>query len=249
MTANVSQLNQALADELVELSGKIRTSVIVLAEKASNLRNEYLSSDGTSYDAKFQKFWKTYSLEKRFGSLSSFTKYANVGDFREKIGARYIQHEKQLPTSMTALYECSLLDDDELDLCLTDTWVRTEPTPDRAKWKRKGSKPRPVITPEATAASIKSWRDKWRNPKIPPTDRRRIRLAEIKIHNSIHEFKNGVSASKISLDEMNEITEALKSVMSKFDSAVVHLTLNDEKIKASYEKKQTTSAEKAKKKK
>ena len=145
------------------LLGTIRKNIVELATMAATVRNQYLSGSGKSYEPEFHQFWKTYSMENKFGSLSTFAKYANIGDAIEKVRARYERYQDRLPTTMTALYEFSQLEDDELELCLEDHWVRTEITSDKDKWKRKGRKPIPVISPSATAAAIRTWRTHWRN--------------------------------------------------------------------------------------
>jgi len=184
-------------------------------------------------------------MENKFGSLSTFAKYAGIGDAIEKVRARYEKYQIQLPTTMTALYEFSQLEDYELALCLEDHWVRTEITPDREKWKRKGRKPVPVINPSATAAAIRTWRTHWRNPKQPPTDKRRITLAEIKVHGALFDFKNGQHSDLISKEQVMEIAEGLRKLMERFDGSIVRLDLRDEKLKAAYDKKEAAAVAKA----
>jgi hypothetical protein len=245
MTNNKIALDQALAEKFTALLGTIRKNIVELATTAATVRNQYLSGSGKSYEPAFHQFWKTYSMENKFGSLSTFAKYANIGDAVEKVRARYEKYQDRLPTTMTALYEFSQLEDDELELCLDDHWVRTEITPDREKWKRKGRKPAPIINPSATAAAIRTWRTHWRNPKQPPTDKRRIALAEIKIHSALLEFKNGQHSDLISKEQVMEIAEALKKLMERFDGSIVRLDLRDEKLKAAYEKKEAAAVAKA----
>jgi hypothetical protein len=246
MTDNKTPLDQTLADKFTSLLGAIRKNIVELATTAATVRNEYLTADGTRYDAEFHKFWKTFSLENKFGSLSTFSKYAGIGDAIEKVRARYEKYQGNLPTTMTALYEFSQLDDGELELCLEDHWVRTEITPDKDKWKRKGRKPVPVINPSATAAAIRTWRTHWRNPKQPPTDKRRIALAEIKVHSALFDFKNGQHSAIISKEKIIEIAEGLKKLMEQFDGSIVRLDLRDEKLKAAYDKKEAAAIAKAK---
>ena len=140
MSNNLIALDQALADKFTALLGTIRKNIVELATTAATVRNQYLSGSGKSYEPEFHQFWKIYSMENKFGSLSTFAKYANIGDAIEKVRARYERYQDRLPTTMTALYEFSQLLDDELELCLEDHWVRTEITPDRERWKRKGRK-------------------------------------------------------------------------------------------------------------
>jgi hypothetical protein len=245
MTDNKILLDQALADQFTSLLGTARKSTVELATKAAAVRNQYLSVDGTRYAPEFHQFWKTYNMESKFGSLSTFTKYAGIGDAIEKVRARYEKYEAKLPTTMTALYEIAQLDDTELELCLEDHWGRTEITPDRGKWKRKGKKPAPLINPTVTAAVIKAWRKKWRNPQQPPTDKRRVSLAQIKIHSDLFEFKSGEHSEINSRELITQIAEALKEVMAHFNGSYVRLDLRDENLKAAYDKKEAVATAKA----
>ena len=245
MVDNKIALDQALADKFTALLGTIRKSTVELATTAATVRNQCLSADGKRYDADFYKFWKTFDMEKKFGSLSTFSKYAGIGDAIEKVRARYEQYQDRLPTTMTALYEFSQLEDYELELCLEDHWTRTEITADSGKWKRKGRRPAPIINPSATAAAIRTWRTHWRNPKQPPTDKRRLALAEIKIHSALFDFKNGQHSDLISKEQVIEIAEALKELMKKFDGSIVRLDLRDERLRAAYDKKEAAALAKA----
>ena len=169
MTTNKIPLNKELADKIEGLLGNIRTSVVELATIAASIRNQYLDATGKKYDGDFQAFWKNYGMEKNFGSQANFTKYASAGDAIGMVKAQYEQYESRLPITLTALYEFSQLDQEEMELCLSSTFSRTEVTSDRTKWKSP-KKPKPLITPSTQAAAIKSWRTKWRNPKAAPTD-------------------------------------------------------------------------------
>jgi len=247
MAANRIPLNKELADQLIGLNNKIRTSLIELASIAANIRNQHLDANGKKYDAEFHAFWKAHSMEQNFGSLSNFTKYANSGDAIELVKAQFQKYEKRLPTTMSALYEFSLLLPEEMELCLENTFTRTEVTSDRSKWK-SSKKPKALISPSTQAGAIKSWRTNWRNPKAPVTDKRRLRIAEIKVHGSLYDFKGGKPSGEITLEQIDQITAALKAAIAQFPDVIIRLDLEDEKPKAGYEKRLAADTAKAEKK-
>ena len=236
MATNKIPLDKELADKIKGLLGKIRTSVVELAIIAANIRNQYLDASGKKYDGDFQAFWKNFGMEKNFGSQANFTKYASSGDAIGMVKAQYEQYENRLPITLTALYEFSLLTQDEMELCLEDTFTRTEVTSDRSKWKQP-KKPKPLITPSTTAGAIKSWRTNWRNPKAPVTDKRRLKIAEIKVHGSLYDFKGGKPTGDITIGQIDQITAALKAAIAQFPDVIIRLDLEDEKLKAGYEKR------------
>jgi len=243
METNKTPLNKELADQLIALNGKIRRSIIELATIAATIRNQYLDATGSKYDGEFHAFWKKFSMEQNFGSLSNFTKYANSGDAIELVKAQFEQYEKRLPTTVSALYEFSLLKPEEMELCLEDTFTRTEATSDRSKWKQ-AKKPKPLISPSTTAATIKSWRTNWRNPKAPVTDKRRLKIAEIKVHGSLYDFKGGKPTGEITIGQIDQITAALKAALAQFPDLIIRLDLEDEKLKHGYEKRQAADIKK-----
>ena len=236
METNKILLNKDLADTLIGLNNKVRKSIVELATTAAAIRNQHLDAGSKKYDSEFRTFWKKYSMEQNFGSLANFTKYANAGDAIEVVGAQFEKHTKRLPTTLSALYEFSLLTPEEMELCLESTFSRTEITSDSTKWKSP-SKPKPLISPSTQASVIKSWRTNWRNPKATPTDKRRLKIAEIKIHGSLFDFRDGKPTGVITLNQINQITEALKKAVAEFPDVIIRLDLEDEKLKASYDKR------------
>ena len=222
METNKTPLNKELADQLIALNSKIRRSIIELATIAATIRNQYLDATGSKYDGEFHAFWKKFSMEQNFGSLSNFTKYANSGDAIELVKAQFEQYEKRLPTTMSALYEFSLLMPEEMELCLENTFSRTEATSDRGKWKSP-KKPKALISPSTQAGAIKSWRINWRNPKAPVTDKRRLKIAEIKIHGSLYDFKGGKHTGSLSIETLAQISEALKQAVAQFQIGRAHV--------------------------
>ena len=228
MSTNKIPLNKELADRISTLIGNVRKSVLDLSALAADVRNQYLDSSGRKYDAAFEKFWKDFDLDGKFGSRANFTKYANVGDVISRVAAQFEAYVDRLPVTLSALYEISQLNNDEIGLCLTDTVKRTEVTADQTKWK-KPKKPK-----------------SWRNPVPPNTDNRRVRLAEIKIHDSFGKFKGTDHSGVISLNDVDSIIEALKKAVAGIPAEFIRIDLHDEKLKEKYRKSEEKAEEKAK---
>jgi len=244
MSENTIRLNKDLADQICKLVDDARSSVVTLANLAADIRNQYFDIESGKYDGRFNNFWNSYSMESRFGKLQNFTKYALAGEAINKVKAQFEQHEKKLPMTLAALYEVSLLTLDELELCLQDKYRRTEVTLDRSKWT-KPKKPSPLITPSVTASEIKSWRKNWRNPTQPNTDKRRLPLAEMKLHGSFFDFKDGKHTGAVSKEKVIEIVELLMNLKNSIDEDIVRFDIHDASLFEGYETRQVQSIEKA----
>jgi hypothetical protein len=244
MTVNTIELNKSLADKICKLIDDVRTSVIELAKLAAEIRSQHFDIEAGKYDAKFNTFWKNQSMETRFGKLQNFTKYALAGEAIDLVKAQFPEHEKQLPITLAALYEVSQLSKDEMELCLQDKYRRTELTLDRSKWS-KPKKPSPLINPTVAASEIKSWRNNWRDPKQPNTDKRRLPLAEIKLHGSFFDFKDGKHSGVVSKEKVKEIVDLLMNLKNSIDEDIVRFDIHDAYLLESYDKRESNSIEKA----
>lgn len=215
-TSNKITLDRELVDELVLFQKNIRDNTISMAEKAFGIRSQYLLEGGRKYDAAFEKWWSAYKLDKVFGKRSNFTKWASAGEALEQ--AKIDKYRNRLPTTMTALYEVSQLSPDELKLGIQDTFTRESLTSDPKGRK----KPSPLIHPEVTAAEIKSWRTRWRNPKPKSTEKRRLPYATIKVHGSLYDFDNkGTHSGILTIEKLKQIHDALIKAMKPFDECVL----------------------------
>ncbi len=74
---------------------------------------------------------------------------------------------------------------------------------------------RPVINPNATAASITSWLNKWRKPSVPSTDKRRLEFITIKADATLFDFdkSNGSFAGKTTVDQLRAIQEKIVALL------------------------------------
>ena len=179
-------------------------------------------------------------MDAKFGTLSNFTRYASAGDGIEKVRAMYDEHEPKLPPSVAALYEFSQLSTDEMPLCFENTFKRSEITNDRSKWTFP-KKPVPLINPATTATMIKTWRNNWRDPKSAATDKRRLTIAQVKVHGSLFDFENGVHTGAFKKEELSLLVDELNSAIAKFNNEHVRLDLFDQKLLDGYTKRENLS--------
>jgi hypothetical protein len=246
MPQNTTPLDKALAEQIEGLLRVQRKAAVDLARIAAQIRNEHFDSSTNRYDAQFEAFWKNFSMERKFGSRANFTKYAKAGDAIGLVAAQFEKYESKLPTTLDPLYEFSQLNIEEIELCLEDTYTRTEVTPDREKWK-KGKNPKPLITPSTTASAIRSWRKNWREPKQPITDKRRLPLAELKLHGSFFDFKDGKPVGLVSIEAFDEIIRVLHGLREQLGEDIIRFDINEEKLRTGYGKRELASLEKKKK--
>lgn len=173
-------LNKELADRLVALRASSRSNLFELAVLAADIRREHLHMTTKKYVASFRTFWREQDMERRFGSLPNFTKYAEAGDAVRAVTKNDPALIERMPTSLRSLYEISQLRATELELCLEDTFHRDEETDDPSKWRREGDEPQPLINPASTEAEIRAWRERWRNPgsmtEVTASDLMRVKL-------------------------------------------------------------------------
>lgn len=165
--ANRVTLDEQLANELAELLIGTKRSAIELARRAATLKADFFDEESKRYEAAFKDFWRDQGMDRRFGTLANFTKYANAGLAIARIPTSTPETEASFPTSLLALYELSMLTPEELALCIENTYTRSEVTDDRSKWTIP-EPPVPLIAPATTARAIAKWKQAWRQPQPEP---------------------------------------------------------------------------------
>src|SRR5579862_8396148 len=241
-SSNKIPLNQALVDELKTLQNNIRENTISLAQRAYEIRSQYLAEDGRRYDAEFHKWWAAHDLETVFGKLPNFTKYAEAGEALEK--AQLGEYRDRMPITLTALHQIAQLTPDELKLCVQDTYTRLSLT-DTPKARKT---PKPLIHPETTAAEIKAWKNRWRNPKPKPTEKRRLPYATLKVHGSLYDFDNkGTHSGILTVGKLKKIHDALINSMKPFNEYVLLETRFDALIEGHNKREEQAQERKRKK--
>jgi hypothetical protein len=214
--SNRIALNRELVEEFKGYQKSIRENTVSMAQKAFQIRSQYLSADGRKYDEAFETWWSTHNLDAVFGMRANFTKWASAGEAFEK--ARIEEHSERMPTTLTALYEVSHLTPDEVKLCLQDRYTRNSLT----ESPKGNKKPTPLIHPEATAAEIRNWRTRWRSPKPKSTEKRRLLFGAIKVHGSLYDFdEKGKQGGNLTPEKLKEISDTLNRAMMPFDEYVL----------------------------
>ena len=214
--SNNITLDKALVDEFKTYQANIGHNTILMAHKAYQIRSQYLHFDGKKYVSDFNAWWDSYDLNKVFGKHSNFTKWAAAGKAMEC--AKIHDYDERLPTTLTALYEVSLLSSEELKLCLQDRYTRSTLT-DEPKGRKQ---PQPLIHPDVTAGEIRNWRKKWRNPKSRTVEKRRLQFASIKVHGSLFDFDDkGKHVGILTPDILREIDATLTKALSAYGDSIL----------------------------
>jgi len=244
--SNKIPLNQATYDQVVSYFGKIKRSVVELAMFAYDIHIQYIDDSGKKYSDDFRTWWDTFQLDAQFGSLSNFSKWQNAGRLLRATQKRNEKHFKKLPLSLDALYQVSQLKDDEFALCIENTYKRTSLTQEESEWKRS-KKPKPVIFQNATGASIKRWRENWRNPRAKADrDPKRLLFAQIMIHKDFLAVDaKGQTFAAITPDQLRGYTKSISDLFAGKESSV-KLVFHSETLCDKQEQKITDAEERMK---
>lgn len=171
---NQTALTPQLAEAIRERFDAVRENRFELYTLAAGIRKRYLSEKTVKYEPEFEQWYKKHKMDECFGSDANFLRYAAAGDVVVYTSQQTSNPEgylRQLPVSVGALYECSLIlntrktGKEDFIRCLTQYPTRTSVSQSPDDWgNRIGKK---VIHPKATAADIRNWRRKWENPRHP----------------------------------------------------------------------------------
>ena len=227
MTLNAADFEQ-LGDNQVTISEDLenrlknhfiadRTNRFKLYILSSGIRQKYLDPVSQKYTDQFLDWYKAKGMQKLFGSLANFTKYASAGDVIHYVATNTSDPQKyleQLPVSVGALYESSLIlkaSKDTFKLCLQFTATRSSINEPKFEWKTK--KP-PLINPRATEEKIRLWRQKWDNPpppKIKRADKRTLPMLSIYCSGELLDFdrKTGEKIGCLDLDQIEQFINTL----------------------------------------
>lgn len=248
----ISALGDELSNRFItynKQASQNRIKIALLAAKVKQKHSNQSNKFETGKTTPFYSWFQNNSLDKVFGSTSNFSKYAAVGDLLLKHKKQLGRDVGQLPSTITALYAISRMNDDEIELCLEDYYTRKNNSISEKKdFDKKYKKPQPVINPHATEASINKWRNDWYNPPQKPTDTRRLSFITIKADNTIYEFNkvDGKHKGKLSIETLNDIHEKIKQAVDNIVKSHTDVLLVEDflpKIQETYEKRKT-SAEK-----
>ena len=243
MTSNMTTLDRALKDEFSGYHKAIQKNTVAMATRAYEIHCEHISSDGKKYDAQFEDWWNSHGLDDVFGSRSTWTKWHRAGELISKVKGRYSEHSDKLPNARDALYQVAMLDETELRLCLDDTYTRKSVTAPEAEWQRPKN-PKPVINPGATAASIRSWRERWRAPQQPRSDSRNLLFLTIKVDRSLYDFDSvtGDFDGSIEPATLGALYNDILDMFQPYREAI-WVDSNLEKLRGEHDKRQLTAVD------
>ena len=134
---------------------------------------------------------------------------------------------------------------------LEDHYTRTSIIEtDLSQYKKKSKRPEPIIDPHATAASITSWLNKWRNPPVPSKDKRRVEFITIKADASLFDFDKGDGSftGKTTVDQLKALEEKIVALVKAEEAHVLMLSKLPD-IAKRYEKSKLSAMDAASKKK
>jgi len=260
-----TDLDRTLVEEIKGLFRARRQATLQIARKAFELRleyGEYTEEGAFQYNKDFKAFYQK-ELASIFGtSMSTFSRWGTIGEALDKVSERFGEHcIEKLPTSFEALYRISQLTEEEFGLCIQDTFSRdkiTDVLP--SQWKPKYKKKKtPLITPTVTAAAIKRWRDKWRDPPVKKEPRTHYRVAyQIQLPSDFTKMNND-GTPKIADEQVKEFSAFIEKVAkniadlkeeSKIDVALISkMDVVTEARAKEFEDKQRSLEAAAKKKK
>jgi hypothetical protein len=243
MTSNMTTLDRSLKDEFSGYHKAILKNTVAMATRAYEIHCENLSTDGKKYDAKFEDWWKSFGLDEVFGGRSSWTKWHRAGEAIARVKARFDEYSDEMPSARDALYEVAMLDEQELRLCVQDTYTRKSITAPEAEWQRPKN-PKPVINPGATAASIRSWRGRWRAPQQPRSDSRNLQFLTIKVDRSLYDFDSatGEFDGRIEPATLGALYNDILNTVEPFRDAV-WIDSNLGKLMDEHDKRQLAAAD------
>ena len=217
-------LDKTLAARLSGLFEQGRKNILEIAAVAAEIRSAHFDSPSKKYSKAFRTFWDDFDLKAKFGGLPNFTKYAYAHEAVER-AKRLGATEEALPGSLKALYAISQLDDNELQLCLEDTWSRSEVTDDRDLWIRVSAEPKPLIRPDVTEGEINAWRKKWQNPAAPSEKPQKVKLVEISVSSLACVQENPEQAEKL-----RAFLVKLQELQASLGDNIVELKLSEDAL-------------------
>jgi len=244
---NLVPLDAGLKEKFQQLFKAEKRNTIGLAKEVFQIHSEHYSRVDRKYDSDFEVWWEAQRLDQVFGNRDNWAKWYRAGEAIEKVHTQFEKYVHKLPTARDALYEIALLQPDELRLCLQNRYTRNSVTQGETEWKRPKT-PQPVINPRATAGSIRSWRQIWREPRPPRTDKRTLPLITIYVHGSLYDFdKFGHPTGEIAPGQVVEINQKIVDLLKPLD-AFVRIDSKLEHLLVGYDKRRKKAEEDARKK-
>lgn len=228
--ANGISLDRRLADQIKKHFSTERENRFQLFLLAAGIRKKYMNKATGRYSDEFDAWFKANSLQDLYGSSGNFSKHASAGDVISYTAEKTSNPEKylqQLPTSLNALYELSLILKDPLEkkkdwfkLCLNHKQYIELQNGKEVPIRDKGDVP--LINRKATAPQIKAWYENRKNPpertKQKRGDDRVLLLATISVSGSLYDFdqKSGDHLGAIKIAELQSFIGEISRLTSRY---------------------------------
>jgi hypothetical protein len=227
--ANRIALSPELAEEIKNRFDVVRVNKFQIFLLAAGLRKKYLNKKTNEYAPEFQGWYKKNKMDALFGQLPNFTKYASAGDVIDYVDRHTSNPEKylkQLPTSMGALYELSLMLSDKngkdaFSICLHFTPKRKLLDEPKSEWSTQ----RPaLIRSNTTEAMVRNWRRNWNNPpppKVKRSDKRTLPFLTITVSGELFDFdkKTGDKIGCVDLAEVETMLAKINKLFTEENAA------------------------------
>ena len=229
--ANGIALNKRLAEQIRGHFVTERENRFQLFLLAAGIRKKYMNRENGHYSEEFDAWFKANRLQEVYGSSGNFSKHASAGDVISHTAEKTSDPEKylqQLPTSLNALYELSLILKDPMEkkkgwfkLCLNHKQMLS--LEDGKEVIAKDSSETPLIHKKVTAPEIKAWYDNRKNPpekvKQKRVDDRVLLLATISVSGSLYDFneKTGDHTGSVKIKDLQNFMTDLSKLISKHE--------------------------------
>ena len=209
---------------------------------SAGVRSKYLNVEKNSYEPEFQAWFKSSGVDKLFGSLSNFTRYAAAGEVINYVSTKSANPKKylaQLPVSLRSLYEISKIlksDEEVFPVCFHFTPTRRQVGSPKSEWRTKNTES--LIHPHCSSLTLASWRKRWEEPGIEvEADKysRNVKLLTIKVSEDIFNFDAvGNKTGIVDIEAVQDLLKQIESLLSKDNEVQFKIETEIDRITEKY---------------
>lgn len=256
----VATLDEELATKIFKHHASVAESNAYKALYASAMKRAHSNSQTDAMSDTFKTWYKKYKMDRAYGTPKNFQHWVKAGLAIERHRKLFGEDLIDLPLQrgISAMEELGRWSDAEIKLAMEHAWKRKTLSQTIEELRTKhGTKPKkPIINANATAASLKAWKEAWTNPQAEKsTDTHSVAFIEIKAANRLFFFDtNAEHEGKTKIVDLEKVQAALLKVLKKFE-AEEHIKINSnlehvkERFQSKAEKAKKAKAEKDSKKK
>jgi hypothetical protein len=240
----VATLDEELAKEIFKHHASAAENNAYKAMYASAIKKVHSNSQTDAMSDTFKTWYKKFKLDRAYGTPKNFQHWVKAGLAIERHHKLFGEDLIDLPLQrgISAMEELSGWSDAEVKLAMEHAWKRDNlsTTIDELR-KKHGTEPKkPVIHSQASAASLRAWKEAWTNPQPKkPNDTHSVAFIEIKAANRLFFFnKNAEHEGKTKIDDLEKVQAALLKVLKKFEADEhIKITSNLENVKDRFQSK------------